>query len=79
MDAAKTTAPVKDQPHAFEPSPEVPLDPRAGAQQEAAAPEGAELAHSGESNCALCGAPRADKIHVEAQAEADAESPRWGL
>jgi len=28
--------------------------------------------------CALCGAPRLDPIHVEAETDADAESPNWG-
>jgi hypothetical protein len=32
----------------------------------------------GNAQCALCGAPRGDLIHLEAEAEADAESPKWG-
>jgi hypothetical protein len=28
--------------------------------------------------CGLCGKPRRDRIHVEGEARADAESPRWG-
>jgi hypothetical protein len=32
----------------------------------------------GNAKCALCGAPRGDRIHLEAEAEADAESPKWG-
>jgi hypothetical protein len=29
--------------------------------------------------CALCRKPREDRIHIAGEAEADAESPRWGL
>jgi hypothetical protein len=29
--------------------------------------------------CALCGRPSADRVHIEGEARADAESPRWGL
>jgi len=80
MDATKTLAPDKHQAHIFEPSPAVPLNPRAAAtSQEAAVPEGADSAHTSESNCSLCGAPRNDQIHINGKAEADDESPRWGL
>ena len=77
MDESKTSAPDKHQPHAFQPSPEVPLDPRAGATQEAAGTEGTDFPQASGSNCALCGAPRDNQIHIEGEAEA--ESPRWGL
>jgi hypothetical protein len=30
------------------------------------------------SNCAVCGEPKPDQIHLDAEAEADAESPNWG-
>jgi hypothetical protein len=79
MDESKPSAPDKHQPHAFEPSPEVPLDPRSGATQEAAGTEGGGLAQGAGSNCVLCGAPRGDPLHIEGEVEADAESPRWGL
>jgi hypothetical protein len=29
-------------------------------------------------NCLLCGAPRGDRLHVDGETKADAESPRWG-
>ena len=29
--------------------------------------------------CGLCKKPRTDRIHIEGEAEADAESPHWGL
>ena len=29
--------------------------------------------------CGICKKPRADRIHIEGEAEADAESPHWGL
>lgn len=79
MDASTTPAPDKHQPHTFEPGPEVPLDPRAGATQETAGTEGGSVAQGSGSNCALCGAPRDDQLHIEGKAEAEAESPRWGL
>jgi hypothetical protein len=79
MDESKTSAPEKDQPHPFVSGPEVPLDPRAGATQEAAGTEGTDLPQASGANCALCGAPRGAQIHIEGKAEADAESPKWGL
>jgi hypothetical protein len=77
MDEAKTSAPDKHQPHPFQSSPEAPLDPRAGATQEAAGTEGPDVPQASGPNCALCGAPRDDQIHIEGEAEA--ESPHWGL
>jgi hypothetical protein len=76
---SKTSAPDKNAPHAFEPSPEVPLNPRAGAMQEAVGGAGTDLSQASGSTCALCGAPQGDQLHIEGKAEADAESPRWGL
>ena len=29
--------------------------------------------------CGICKKPRADRIHIEGEAQADAESPHWGL
>ena len=77
MDEAKTSAPDKHQPHPFQSGPEVPLNPRAGATQEAAGTEGTDLPQASGSSCALCDASRDDPIHIEGDAEA--ESPRWGL
>jgi len=81
MDEAKTSAPEKDQPHPFVSGPEVPaVSPAPGAMSpETAVTEGTVLAHASGANCALCGAPRGAQIHIEGKAEADAESPRWGL
>ena len=28
--------------------------------------------------CGVCGLPKSDRVHIEGEAEADAESPRWG-
>jgi hypothetical protein len=28
--------------------------------------------------CGLCRKPRMDRVHIEGEAEADAESPNWG-
>jgi hypothetical protein len=73
MDESKTSAPVKDQPHAFESGPEVPpAFPSTGdIMQETLVTESA-------TNCALCGSPRGAQIHVAGKSEADAESPKWG-
>lgn len=80
MDESKTSAPDKDQPHPFQPSPEVfAVYPGAPAMlPEAAVTEGTVLPHASAPNCALCGAPRDAQIHIEGKAEADAESPNWG-
>jgi len=64
-------APDKDQPHTFEAGPEVPAA--------YTLTEGPALPDAGGANCSLCGAPRAAQIHLEGKAEADSESPRWGL
>ena len=29
--------------------------------------------------CGICRQPRSARIHIQAEAEADAESPRWGM
>jgi hypothetical protein len=29
--------------------------------------------------CSVCHLPKSDRIHIEGEAEADAESPRWGM
>jgi hypothetical protein len=29
--------------------------------------------------CGICKKPRGDRIHIEGETQADAESPRWGL
>jgi hypothetical protein len=80
MDETTTSAPDKHQAHIFEPRPTVSLNPRAGAtSQEVAGTESADSPHTSESNCALCGAPRNDQLHIDGTAEADNASPRWGL
>jgi len=28
--------------------------------------------------CGVCRKPRTDRVHIEGEAEADAESPKWG-
>jgi hypothetical protein len=73
------TTPVKDQPHPFQPTPDVPVVyPRAGALvAEIAEPDGSILEQPA-SKCALCNAPRSAQIHVEGQAGADASPIHWG-
>ena len=80
MDESKTSAPDKQQPHPFEVGQEVPiLYPRGGALvAEIQEDDGTILEQPSDARCALCGAPRNDRIHVEGKAEADAESPNWG-
>ena len=79
MDESKTSTPDKDQPHAFELAPEVPIVyPRTGTMLQQGLPAGA-IGPASSPTCALCGAPRGDRIHLEAEVQADAESPNWGL
>ena len=73
MDESKTTAPDKNQPHSFEAIPEVP----GTMLEQGVTAEGMGQPPASNPKCALCGAPRADRIHTEA--EADAASPNWGL
>lgn len=71
------TAPVKDQPHPFQPTPEVPLAyGRAGATLPES--DGSILGKQDTSNCALCNSPRSAAIHVEGKEEADASPIHWG-
>jgi len=64
-------APDKNQPHTFEAGPEVPAA--------ITLTEGAVLPDAGGASCSLCGAPRGAQIHLVGKAEADSQSPRWGL
>jgi hypothetical protein len=66
MDAAKASAPDKNLPHPFEAAPENLEEARTRPDEPKAVP------------CTLCGLPRNDRLHVEGQAQADAESPNWG-
>ena len=80
MDETTALAPDKHQPHIFEPGSMDSLNPRAEAtSQELAGTESAGSPHSSESGCALCGAPRNDRLHIDGTAEADNASPKWGL
>jgi hypothetical protein len=70
MDKAQSSAPDKDRPHPFQTLPEViAIFPAAPAmlQETPAGP-----------NCALCGAPRDARIHLEGKAEANEGTPDWG-
>ncbi len=70
MDEAQTSAPDKDRPHPFQARPEVvAIFP--------AAPSIMQEAPGG-TTCALCGAPRDSRLHVEGKAEANEETPNWG-
>jgi hypothetical protein len=80
MTSSNTTTPVKDQPHPFQPTPEVPLVyARAGATvSEIAESDGSILEQTDTSNCALCNSPRSAQIHVEGKEDADASPIHWG-
>ena len=80
MNASTTTTPVKDEPHPFQPTPEVPIVYPTGAAlgTELSEPDGSILEQPDNSNCALCSSPRNAKIHVDGKDEADAQPIRWG-
>ena len=76
----ESSTPDKHQPHAFEATPEVPIVyPRTGVMlQQGITAEGMGLPRVSGPRCALCGAPRSDRIHIQGEEQADAESPNWG-
>jgi hypothetical protein len=74
MDESKTSAPEKDRPHPFQAGPEVP----GPMSQKTTATDDASGHVPSAPNCMLCGAPRGDRIHIEGESQADAESPKWG-
>jgi hypothetical protein len=80
MDESKTSAPDKHQPHTFEAGSETPIVYPVGAAMISEIQEdgGSAVGQPNTAACALCGAPRNDRIHVEGKVEADAESPNWG-
>ena len=70
MDEAQTFAPDKDRPHPFQTGPEVvAIFPAAPAMLQET---------PGGPSCALCGAPRDSRLHVEGKAEANEKTPDWG-
>jgi hypothetical protein len=78
MDESKTSAPDKDQPHPFQAGPGVPVVyPRTGSMLQQGLPAG-PMGPASSPKCTLCGAPRDDRVHVEGESQADAESPKWG-
>jgi hypothetical protein len=75
----RVAAPDPHKPHSFEEvqllSGSMPFPPRG-----VAGPYVAPPIPGGESRlCGLCGKARSDHLHIEGEAEADAESPRWGM
>jgi len=68
----------KHQPHVFEEVDVMPDSPPLSAlgplsmYVPPATPAGKSMV------CGVCGLPRRDRVHIEGEAEADAESPRWG-
>lgn len=74
----------KRQPHLFQPIPEVPIVyPRAGiALQQGDVGEGIRLPRFQSQNCALCGVPRSDRIHLDFEAVDEAvdgeKRSHWG-
>jgi hypothetical protein len=79
MTENKASAPVKDQPHPFQTTPEVPVVfARAGAEVQGAGDSSGVATHENAHVCDLCGAPRSSQIHIVGEAEAQADSPKWG-
>ena len=70
MNEAQTSAPGKDWPHPFQIRPEVVAISPAGPAMLQETPGG--------PSCALCGAPRDSRLHVEGKAEANEKTPDWG-
>jgi hypothetical protein len=70
MDEAQASAPDKDRPHPFQARPEIVAIASGGPAMLQETPGG--------PTCALCGAPRDARLHVEGKAEANQETPDWG-
>jgi hypothetical protein len=68
----------KRQPHVFMEFDQLPVSPPLGNQGVGGGfiPPAVPGGHS--KQCGICGAPRTDRIHLDGEAAADAESPKWG-
>ena len=74
----------KHQPHVFVDVDELPMTPPFGVDQGAAGgtPGGGftqpPIPGRKSTLCGICHAPRSDRLPIEGEAEADAESRNWG-
>ena len=79
MSAPNVSAPVKDQPHPFQPTPEASATiPGAAGPTGEKTDDGTTIEPPRAENCALCNAPRGDKIHIDGEADANGDSIKWG-
>jgi hypothetical protein len=68
----------KHEPHVFEEVDLLPFSPPLAPRGPGnlfvppATPAGQSLI------CGICSNPRSDRIHIDGEAQADAESPKWG-
>jgi hypothetical protein len=78
VNTSQLPAPVKGEPHPFQPSPEVPaVLSSAGAEtSQITSPDGAAPEASSADRCALCNFARSDQIHTDGDDLVD--SPHWG-
>jgi hypothetical protein len=70
--------PKKHEPHVFVDVDLMPFDMPFGGRSAGSmfTPPPTPGGHS--RVCGVCGAPKADRVHIEGELEADAESPKWG-
>jgi hypothetical protein len=68
----------KHQPHVFLELDQMPVSPPLGARGAGGpfVPPATPAGHS--TACGICGAPKTDRVHLDGEAAADAESPKWG-
>jgi hypothetical protein len=68
----------RHEPHVFQPIDFMPMSPPFGLRGVAGVFTPTKL-NSGKSRiCGICRLPRADRMHIDGEANADAESPNWG-
>jgi hypothetical protein len=69
----------KHQPHIFMDVDELPMTPPFGVDHGTAGGFTQPPIPGRKSTlCGICHAPRSDRLHIEGEVEADAESPNWG-
>lgn len=68
----------KHEPHVFEEVDLLPFSAPMGAKGvgNMYVPPATPTDHS--RICGICSAPKSDRIHIDGEAQADAESPKWG-
>jgi hypothetical protein len=71
----------KHQPHVFEEVEEIPISPPVGARSMGGGGEQwtqPPIPGRKSALCGMCHLPRNDRLHIDGETEADAESPNWG-